>query len=118
MKLHGNCTGDKNPDYWFPELPHGRITTEKVQRVASQINYALKLCASCPIKDECLSEGMQTEDMPSGKVGWGNLPFGIWGGKMAAERLAMAGIKPSPHRGSASYNAYKLYDLTKNLIGR
>jgi len=56
--------------------------------------------------------------MPSGKTGWGNLPFGIWGGKMAAERLEMAGVRPSESRSSASYQAYKLYNLTRNLIRR
>lgn len=114
----GNCTGDKNPDWWFPEVPTGRNTDEKIKRVASQINYALQLCASCPVKEACLAEGMKTEKMPSGKTGWGNLPFGIWGGTMAAERLIRAGVKPSTSRSSASYQAYKLYALTKELIRR
>jgi hypothetical protein len=114
----GNCTGDANPDWWFPEVPTGRITEEKIVRLTSEVNYALQLCASCPVKEECLAEGMKMETMPSGKTGWGNLPFGIWGGKMAAERLQMAGIKPSESRSSASYQAYKLYNLTRNLIRR
>jgi len=116
--LKGNCTGDENPDWWFPELPPGDINREKILRLTSEIKYALQLCASCPVKDECLAEGMKMEKMPSGKTGWGNLPFGIWGGKMAAERLASVGIKPSTSRSSASYQAYKLYSLTKDLIGR
>jgi hypothetical protein len=114
----GNCTNDENPDWWFPEPPVGRVTEESLVRLTSQINYALQLCASCPVKEECLAEGMKMEHMPSGKTGWGNLPFGIWGGKMAAERLEMAGIKPSESRGSASYRAYKLYNMTRNLIRR
>ena len=116
--ITGNCTNDENPDWWFPEPPVGRVTEESIIRLTSQINYALQLCSSCPVKEECLAEGMKMEHMPSGKTGWGNLPFGIWGGKMAAERLEMAGIKPSESRGSASYRAYKLYNLTKNLIRR
>ena len=114
----GNCTNDENPDWWFPEPPVGRVTEESIIRLTSQINYALQLCSSCPVKEECLAEGMKMEHMPSGKTGWGNLPFGIWGGKMAAERLEMAGIKPSESRGSASYRAYKLYNMTRNLIRR
>jgi len=114
----GNCTNDENPDWWFPEPPVGRVTQESLIRLTSQINYALQLCASCPVKEECLAEGMKMEHMPSGKTGWGNLPFGIWGGKMAAERLEMAGIRPSDSRGSASYRAYKLYTMTRNLIRR
>jgi hypothetical protein len=114
----GNCTNDENPDWWFPEPPVGRVTEESLVRLTSQINYALQLCGSCPVKEECLTEGMKMEHMPSGKTGWGNLPFGIWGGKMAAERLEMAGIRPSESRGSASYQAYKLYNMTRNLIRR
>lgn len=116
--INGNCTGDANPDWWFPEIPMGRNREEKLERVASQINYALQLCASCPVKVECLAKGMENEKMPSGMTGWGNLPFGIWGGTMAAERLAAAGIRPSASRSSASYQAYKLYNLTKNLVRR
>jgi hypothetical protein len=114
----GNCTNDENPDWWFPEPPVGRVTEQSIIRLTSQINYALQLCYSCPVKEECLAEGMKMEHMPSGKTGWGNLPFGIWGGKMAAERLEMAGIRPSESRGSASYQAYKLYNMTRNLIRR
>jgi len=114
----GNCTNDENPDWWFPEPPVGRVTEESLVRLTSQINYALQLCSACPVKEECLAEGMKMEHMPSGKTGWGNLPFGIWGGKMAAERLEMAGIRPSESRGSASYQAYKLYNMTRNLIRR
>jgi len=113
-----NCAGDENPDWWFPEIPNGRVEPEKIKRVASQIRYALQLCATCPMKEACLAEGMKVEKMPSGKTGWGNLPFGIWGGLMAAERLASVGIKPSTSRSSASYQAYKLYSLTKDLIRR
>ncbi len=61
--LNGNCTGDENPDWWFPEVPTGRSEPEKIKRVASQINYALQLCATCPVKDECLAEGMKMEKM-------------------------------------------------------
>jgi hypothetical protein len=116
--LNGNCTGDANPDWWFPEVPIGRSNPENIKRVASQINYALQLCATCPVKEACLEEGMKMEKMPSGKTGWGNLPFGIWGGTMGAERLASVNIKPSNSRSSASYQAYKLYSLTKDLIRR
>ena len=61
----GNCAGDENPDYWFPELTSGtgRPSAEYLKAVAEQTNYALKLCASCPVKSECLAEGMKTEKM-------------------------------------------------------
>ncbi len=71
--INGNCTGDANPDWWFPEIPAGRSNPENVKRVASQINYALQLCATCPVKEACLAEGMKMEKMPSGMsscCGW------------------------------------------------
>ena len=85
--INGNCTGDANPDWWFPELPTGAPSDEAIKAIAEQTNYALKLCSSCPVKEECLAEGMKTETFRNGSIaGWGNLPYGIWGGLMAAER--------------------------------
>ena len=121
--INGNCTGDANPDYWFPEMPSsgGRPNLENLKAVAEQVNYALKLCASCPVKEECLAEGMKTEQMPRGVMGWGNLPHGIWGGLMAAERLELAGIKREsypPRSRALPMRAFYLFDNLKPLLRR
>jgi hypothetical protein len=115
--INGNCTGDANPDWWFPEMPSGigRPTPDALKAVAEQTNYALKLCASCPVKAECLAEGMKTEQMRKGIEGWGNLPFGIWGGLMAAERLEIAGVKREHYPPRSRAVPARAYDLFKNL---
>lgn len=77
----GNCTGDANPDAWFPEIPNGRPTQAKLKALVADIEYALDGCSSCLKKDECLAEGMQEE----------NLPHGIWGGLLAGERIKLLG---------------------------
>lgn len=76
-KLVGNCTGDEYPDTWFPELDNNRPSQRRLQELAKDVQYAKAKCATCPIKEDCLAEGMQKN----------NLPFGIWGGKLAGERI-------------------------------
>lgn len=109
--IKGNCTGDANPDYWFPELPQNRLSHVKKKELTQQTKYALQLCQSCPVKAECLAEGMKVEHMRGDVDGWGNLPFGIWGGTMPHERLEMAGITPSSSSGNAVKQAYRLKQL-------
>lgn len=118
MMNKGNCAGDENPDYWYPELPSGRPGTNTLRKLAEQTNYALTLCSTCPIKEECLQEGMKTEQMRGKVVGWGNLPFGIWGGTMPYERLAMAGISPKTTTGLAVRYAYALKSALDSLLVR
>jgi hypothetical protein len=80
--LVGNCTGSKTPDDWFPELGSGQISERRLTEFKGTIAYAVDMCNSCLIKDECLAEGMKRD----------NLPFGIWGGKLPGQRLHMAGF--------------------------
>jgi hypothetical protein len=78
--IRGNCTEDENPDAWFPELPVGRPQPANVQELGKEVSRAIILCNSCHRQDECLEEGMQPK----------NLPYGIWGGKLAGERILIA----------------------------
>ena len=114
--INGNCTGDVNPDWWFPELPTGAPSDETIKAIAEQTNYALKLCSSCPVKEECLAEGMKTETFRNGSIaGWGNLPYGIWGGLMAAERLEIAGVKREHYPPRSRAVPVRAFDLFRNL---
>lgn len=76
----GNCTTDANPDAWFPELPQGAQTPLKIQAIADEVSRAIGLCNSCPKQEECFIEGMEPK----------NLAYGIWGGRLAGDRLAFA----------------------------
>jgi len=53
--------------------------------IAERIITAKNICGSCPSKDRCLEFGNQPND----------LPYGIWGGKMAGERILDLGYKRS-----------------------
>jgi hypothetical protein len=78
----GLCAKHPSPDLWFPEQPQGRPTQAKRKIVASKVMLALSICDDCPIKAECLAEGMKPE----------NIEHGIWGGMLAGERILTAGI--------------------------
>lgn len=102
--LVGNCTTHTQPDYWFPEYDNGRPSAAKIEKLVESIGIAVDLCNSCPAKEACLQEGMQPND----------LPFGIWGGKLAGERLESLGktldnVLPQSDEGRALsfYNSIK-----------
>lgn len=78
--INGNCTGDSNPDAWFPTVPNGGRPSTILRRMVPEIKYAINKCNSCPQKDKCLEEGIKPE----------NLAYGIWGGLLAGERIAIA----------------------------
>lgn len=116
--IQGNCTGDSNPDYWYPEIPIGRPSAQFVERLTRETEYALKLCSACPVKDTCLAEGMKTETVRGTIEAWGNLPFGIWGGTLPHERLQMVGITRQSSSGWAVRQAYRLSDILGTLLRR
>ena len=78
--IKGNCTGDENPDAWFPELGRGNPSDSKMLRLATEVRRAIGECHTCPNQVECLEEGMKPK----------NLSHGIWGGRLPGERLIMA----------------------------
>jgi len=85
--MKGNCADDMYPDYWFPELRRGASSNAFYQRVANKIDYAMDKCYDCPIKQACYDMGMEQE----------NLPYGIWGGVLAGERLRSLGYNPDDY---------------------
>jgi hypothetical protein len=76
----GNCHGDANPDAWFPTVPNGGRPSTILRRMVPEIKYALNLCNTCTKKSDCLEEGLKPV----------NLAYGIWGGLLAGERIAIA----------------------------
>ena len=68
------CAGSEYPNWWFPEVGNA-ITNEEIIITG----MALEICDACPIRDQCLEVGMQDDD----------IRFGIWGGMLAGERLAL-----------------------------
>lgn len=79
MQGQGPCKVE--PELWFPEIPRGRPHPAVIHKVVERVILALEVCERCPFKYPCGDEGMKED----------NLPFGIWGGKMAGERLVESG---------------------------
>ena len=87
-QLQGLCSGDKNPDAWFPTVPNGGRPDTILRRMAPEIKYAINMCSRCPVQQDCLEEGMKPE----------NLAYGIWGGLLAGQRIAIAKVRGIDYR--------------------
>jgi hypothetical protein len=62
-------------------MPVGFATRTKMQALSNNTKQAIQICDTCPIKTQCLEEGMKEE----------NISYGVWGGLMAGERLMSTG---------------------------
>lgn len=98
--IAGNCSADTNPDAWFPTVQIGGRISSVYRAMVPEMKRAISLCNSCPKQQECLEEGLEPR----------NLAHGIWGGKLAGERIAMAderGIQylPPPHNKGRKFGA-------------
>lgn len=88
----GLCHTSDDPDLWFSEEievigRRGGPTNDEKEYMIKRTLTALSICDKCPIKSDCLTEGMRLE----------NLNYGVWGGTMAGERLVMAGAMTKAH---------------------
>lgn len=106
--LVGNCTNHADPDLWQPEPEQtGRPTMRAMGRLSERINIAKDICSSCPASQRCLEEGNNAD----------NLPYGIWGGKMAGERILDLGyIRTDLARQSELGKAIDFYERLKPYI--
>jgi Transcription factor WhiB len=65
--------GVLDPDEWFPVSPVAETARLEAAR-------AIAICAACPVSAECLELALR--DWPVGQ-------HGVWGGLVAAERVAL-----------------------------
>jgi hypothetical protein len=84
----GLCVGSDDPDMWFAgEVditdPNSSVNanSQATKLEVDKAIAALSICKNCPAKDDCLELGKHGQQ----------LYFGIYGGTMAGERLAMMG---------------------------
>ena len=98
-QLRGNCTTDENPDAWFPTIPPTGGNIQTIMRnLAPEVRYAIGLCSTCPVSKTCLEEGMKPE----------NLAYGIWGGLLPAQRIAIAKEKGIDYRADSHNKGRKV----------
>lgn len=60
---------NEDSTFWFYENPKGGSLSPEVQKV---IKTAKKICSDCPVKVECLAQGIETENLIAGTI-WGGL---------------------------------------------
>jgi hypothetical protein len=69
IRAVGGVECEKYPESFFPE------DQDDPEKRAASIKLAKALCNACPIKDECFTYAIET-----------NQRFGIWGGTQGHER--------------------------------
>jgi len=65
------CAGRNDVQWWPPETDRGHNPG------TSWAVDALRICRTCPVRDECLAHALDADE------------HGIWGGTTEAERRAM-----------------------------
>ena len=85
---NGTCLSHDDPDIWFAgevDLadPNSSVNTNSLEarKQVEDAITALSICRNCPAKDNCLEIGKSGD----------SLQYGIYGGTMPGERLAMVG---------------------------
>ena len=85
----GLCSGHPDPDLWHYQ--NTRLPDEQQLEVLRSVQ-AIELCHECPVRAECLAQGMERENLISiGGCG------SIWGGLMTSERALLAGSNINAH---------------------
>ena len=86
----GNCSNHPDPEMWHYENP--RYRDEQRLQVLKNIE-AIKLCDICPVKAQCLKQGMAAENIEfTGASG------SIWGGLLTVERYLLTTDNPKQSR--------------------
>ncbi len=84
----GLCSGHKDPDLWhYDNAVTIGVQDEQVNRSVQ----AIQICSDCPVKLDCLEQGLEPENLLWSISGHGS----IWGGMLTSERALMIGHKPS-----------------------
>ena len=88
-------------------MPVGFASRTKIQELSNNTKKAIQICETCPIKAQCLEEGMKEE----------NIPYGVWGGLMAGERLMSAGkVKDDYSKTMDEWKAFHLLERIRQSV--
>jgi len=110
--LVGLCTDYHDPDLWFSDTDDnrgpGRPRTKELFLRVERTLKAIEICSHCPIKEQCLEQGMLPE----------NIENGVWGGVMAGERMAFSGYPLNTATTIMAVDFAKKVRSLKNLISK
>jgi hypothetical protein len=84
----GSCNNHPDPDLWHYE--NARFADEQRLQVLRSVE-AINLCNTCPVKNKCLEEGLEPENIQYWG-GWGS----IWGGLLMSERYRLLKDRNNP----------------------
>ena len=82
----GLCSGHPDPDLWHYE--NARAPDEQQLQVLRSVE-AIEICHECPVRAQCLAQGMEHDNIISSIGGCGS----IWGGLTTGERALAQGYK-------------------------
>ncbi len=98
----GACRGYKpapgEPWPWDTDPITGVPRPQKVAAEAKRLATARRICAGCPVMDQCLDYGIQVDHEA-------NYPEGIWGTLTPDERAEYQGLRIRFQSGSRRYAA-------------
>lgn len=76
----GLCANEAS-DWWFYDMPTGGNLPPEVR---NQIQVAVNICQDCPVKLQCLEQGLEDENLINGS---------IWGGMLYHQRRGIAKMR-------------------------
>jgi len=82
----GLCVGHPDPDLWHYD--NSVLADEQQLQVLRSVE-AIEICHTCPVKFDCLQQGLEDENILWSIGGNGS----IWGGRLTSERALMKGYK-------------------------
>ena len=80
----GACVGHPDPDLWHYD---NSVFDDEQQLQVLRSVEAIEVCNTCPVKSECLQQGLEQENLSCCIGGNGS----VWGGRLTSERALMAG---------------------------
>ena len=87
---HAHCAGSSlDPDQWFP-------VTAEIGKARQEASAAITVCASCPVRAECLALSLRHWDIGQ---------HGVWCGLLAGARALPRGRHVTVFRTSAARTA-------------
>lgn len=98
------CSGHPDPDLWWYDWKQFK---DEVELQVLRIIDALTLCDECPVKAQCLAQGLEDENIKH---------KGIWGGLMMSERVRLIdpkNVRILRNEGSLVRNVRGRYPITK-----
>jgi hypothetical protein len=82
----GACVGHPDPDLWH--YTNSNYAHEQQLEVLRSVE-AIEVCNTCPVKMQCLEQGLEDENILWSIGGNGS----IWGGLLTSDRALMRGYK-------------------------